>query len=60
MTLEKAIKILTPGTDEHCEASVQEQEEAERLGIEALKAWKEAQREQRWPSTMRLPGETKE
>jgi len=60
MTLEEAIylnqevkNIASPGILPAHIAAI-------KLGIEALKAWREAQREQRWPSTMRLPGETEE
>ena len=60
MTLEEAIKILTPDSEEHFEASVQKLEEAEKLGIEALKELKVARAH--WPGWFKdcLPGETEE
>jgi len=60
MTLEEAIEILTKDTQHPTAGFMPDLVEAEKLGIAALKAWREASINQRWPSTMRLPGETKE
>lgn len=60
MTLEEAIEILERTVTNRPVIGNPIIVEATELGVSALKAWKEAQREQRWPSTMRLPGETME
>ena len=60
MTIEKAIKILEGELRYYNEIAQPDALSAHELAIEALKAWREARREGRWPSSMRLPGETKE
>jgi len=60
MTIDKAIEILDePGIPESGEA-LDNHYKARWLGIEAMKAWKEMRREWRRPSSMLLPGETKD
>ena len=58
MTLTKASKILTPDTAEHIEASVQEVEEAEKLGVEAMKWVKRYRPRNKVDKWSLLPGET--
>jgi len=60
MTPEEAIKILTPDSEEHFEASVQKLEEAERLGAEALERIKEGRGGYTKEIVSRLPSETEE
>jgi len=60
VTSEEAIKILTPDSEEHFEASVQKLEEAERLGVEALKRLQKCRKAGYKFYCQLMPGETKE
>jgi len=60
MTLTKAMRILSPGTAEHNEASIQECEEAERLGVEALERCEHNNLHPAQADFRRLPSETDE
>ena len=52
MTIEKAIKILEGELRYYNEIAQPDALSAHELAIEALKAWKEARREGRWPSSI--------
>lgn len=60
MTIDKAIRILTPGTTENEVATYLEFDAAEGLGIEALKAVKKSRGYGYRGCEPRLPGETEE
>ena len=55
MTLEEAIEKLK---FMHNDNDLEGEQNALKLGIEALKMWKEVRKEGRWPASTRLPGET--
>ena len=60
MTLDKAIEILNSVEPDSRPFDYEEEKEAIRLGIEALKAWKERRENYPMLNTYRLPGETEE
>jgi len=60
MTLDKAIEILTLSSTEPQLYRGEVEREAQKLGIEALKAWKEHRGTGSLMSPLLLPGETKE
>jgi len=60
MTLDKAIEILNRVEPDSRPFDYEEEKEAIRLGIEALKAWKERRENYPMLNTYRLPGETEE
>ena len=59
MTIDDAIRILDPEHDRGIFTSQEEYDQAKRLGIEALKAWKEHRGSGSLMSPLLLPGETK-
>jgi hypothetical protein len=60
MTLDKAIEILNRVEPDSRPFGYEEEKEAIRLGIEALKKIKEQRNLDGWLGTLELPGETKE
>lgn len=60
MKLERAIELVSGVIRAWPDNLPNDHREAIELGGEALKAWKEIRREWRRPSSMLLPGETKE
>ncbi len=60
MTIDEAIKILEEATNPDSFAQYGALQLAERLGIEALKAYQKSQANGWYPPGYRLPGETEE
>lgn len=60
MNLERAIELLTLGSDGNLEATWEEYSAALSLGIEALKAWEESRKAGGVMQGFLLPGETEE
>ena len=60
MNLEKAIRIKENYLNIHSSELEGERLEADKLGIEALKAYQKAQANGWYPPGYKLPGETKE
>jgi len=60
MTLDEAIEILNRVEPDSRPFDYEEEKEAIRLGMEALKAWKERRENYPMLNTYRLPGETEE